>query len=385
MLTWKGITTTRGVGVYDGTVVVGSRDRGEPTTNITWLKSRMTNLGLDLGFFNGKLTSTVEYYRRKRTGLKKDMSGVLVPSEIGYGLPLGNFESDSQFGVDFSAGWNSNIGELKYMISGNFSVSRYKFLDAYGSGTRFFNAWDKYRFAYQDRLTRSNWGRHVIGQFQSQEQINNYPVNIDGRGNITLLPGDLIYEDINKDGKIDGYDERPIGWGIGAQPNINFGFSIGLMYKGIDLRADFSGAAGYTWYQNWEMKWPFQNNGNLNTLFTDRWHREDMWDPNSKWIPGKYPALRYNDGGHSNYNNSNDFFAHNGRYLRSRTTEIGYTLPAKLMERIRINKCRFYVNGYNLLTFSNLNQYRVDPEVTEENGLQYPQNKVVNVGVNLQF
>ncbi|UYQ91748.1 TonB-dependent receptor [Chitinophaga horti] len=372
-----------GIAVLDGNVVVGSRDRGEPTTNITWLRSKMSNVGLDFGFFNGKLNGSAEYYYRKRTGLRAATGNVLVPNELGYGLPESNLESDAQFGADFSLALNNNIGELKYQVAGNFAISRYKFLEPFNE-TRF-NSWDHYRTARTQRLTRSNWGRHVVGQFQSQEQINEHPVNIDGQGNVTLLPGDLIYEDMNKDGKIDGYDERPIGWGIGAQPNINFGFTIGLMYKGADFRADFSGAAGYTWYQNWEMKWPFQNNGNLNTLFTDRWHREDMWDPNSKWIPGKYPALRYNKGGHSNYNNSNDFFAHNARYVRARTIELGYTIPQNILSRVRIEKCRFYVNGYNLFTFSNLNQYRVDPEVTEENGLQYPQNKVVNVGVNLSF
>ncbi len=94
--------------------------------------------------------------------------------------------------------------------------------------------------------------------------------------------------------KIDGYDVRPIGFGYGQQPNINFGFNIALVYKSFDFNADFSGASGYTWFQNWETRWAFQNNGNLNTIFTDRWHRADIFDPNSAWIPGKYPANRYN-------------------------------------------------------------------------------------------
>ncbi len=82
---------------------------------------------------------------------------------------------------------------------------------------------------------------------------------------------------------------------------LNFGFNFALAYRGFDFRADFSGASGYTWFQNSETRWPFQNDGNLNTIFLDRWHRTDMRDPNSAWIAGKYPALRFNNGEHSNY------------------------------------------------------------------------------------
>ena len=62
-----------------------------------------------------------------------------------------------------------------------------------------------------------------------------------------------------------------------------------LHIKDFDFHADFSGAAGYSWYQNWEQRWAFQNNGNLNAIFKDRWHRADIYDLNSAWIPGKYP------------------------------------------------------------------------------------------------
>src|SRR5690606_11017544 len=156
----------------------------------------------------------------------------------------------------------------------------------------------------ENRFAFVNWGYEVVGQFQSFDEINNYPINIDGQGNRTLLPGDLIYKDFNNDGIINGYDERPTGYGGGRQPNINFGLNFALAYKGFDFHADFSGGAGYTWYQNWESRWAFQNDGNLNTISTDRWHRADMYDLNSEWIPGKYPANRFNEGGHRNYNNS---------------------------------------------------------------------------------
>jgi hypothetical protein len=273
---------------------------------------------------------------------------------------------------------------LRFSVSGNLSYSRSKFLASYNPV--FFNSWDQYRNSGEHRLTRINWGYDVIGQFTSQEQINNYPVNIDGQGNRTLLPGDLIYKDVNGDNKIDGYDERPIGYGSDNNPpNINYGISITLQYSNFDFRADFSGAAGYTWFQNYETRWPFQNDGNLNTIFLDRWHRENPFDPKSEWIPGKYPALRFNDGGHSNYNHNSTFWAHNIKYLRARTLELGYSVPTKIISKAKMEKARFYINAYNLFSIDNVKQYNIDPEINDDNGLQFPQNRFLNVGINLSF
>ncbi|HWJ27551.1 MAG TPA: hypothetical protein VNS32_13485, partial [Flavisolibacter sp.] len=179
---------------------------------------------------------------------------------------------------------------------------------------------------------------------------------------------------------------RPIGFGYGNQPNINFGFSLGLAYKGFDFHADFSGASGYTWFQNWETRWPFQNNGNLNTIFLDRWHHTDPFDVNSPWVAGKYPVLRWNPGnGYSDYGNNSTFWQHNITYLRARTIELGYSLSSALIRRIKMQKARFYLNAYNLFSLDNMKQFGLDPEVIDDNGLQFPQNTVVNVGVNLSF
>ena len=73
------------------------------------------------------------------------------------------------------------------------------------------------------------------------------------------------------------------------------------------------------------------------------------------------------------------------KYLRARTLELGYSLPGKLIKKVRMEKARFYINAYNLFTFDNLKDYGVDPEINDENGLQYPQNKFLNIGINLSF
>jgi TonB-linked SusC/RagA family outer membrane protein len=383
-----GYNYNMGTAILDGNAIIVSRDKGIPVTRISWLRSKITNVGLDFTLFNNKLTGTVEYFYRKRTGLLGTRNDVIVPIEIGYSLPQENASSDAQYGQEISLSYNSSIGDVRYNIGGNFSYSRQKNLQSYNP--LFFNSWDQYRNSNENRYAHIDWGYEVTGQFTSQEQINNYKINNDGKGNRTLIPGDLMYKDQNGDGKIDQYDERPLGFGYGTQPNINFGFSIGAAYKGFDFHADFSGGAGYTWFQNWETRWAFQNNGNFNTIFADRWHRADPYDVNSQWIQGKYPANRVNPQfSHSDYElngqRNSSFWLHNVKYLRARTIEIGYTLPPKLLARAKIKRARFYVNGYNLFSFDNLKQYAVDPETTDDNGLQVPQSKVINLGVNLSF
>lgn len=379
-----GYSYNQGTAILDGNAVTVSRDKGIPFSNISWLTSKITDIGLDFSFLNGKLSGTLDYFYRKRDGLLGSKNDVIVPVEIGYSLPLQNINSDAQYGEEMSLSYTGSINKVRFNVGGNISYTRSKTLKTYNP--LYFNSWDQYRSSIENRYARIEWGYTVEGQFNSIEQINNYPVNIDGQGNKTLLPGDLIYKDINGDGKIDDYDVRPIGFGYGQQPNINFGFSIGLVYKNFDFNADFSGASGYTWFQNWEARWAFQNNGNLNTIFTDRYHRADLFDPNSAWIPGKYPANRYNiQFGHSDYDRNSTFWLHNVTQIRARTIQVGYTIPTSILQRVRIQRARIYLNAYNLFSFDNLKEYGIDPEVVDDNALQFPQNKVVNVGINLSL
>ncbi|MDR6943103.1 SusC/RagA family TonB-linked outer membrane protein [Mucilaginibacter pocheonensis] len=383
-----GYNYNQGTAILDGNAVTVSRDKGIPVTRISWLKSKITDVGMDFSLLNNKLTGSFDYFYRKRTGLLGTKNDVIVPIEIGYSLPQENANSDAQYGEEIALNYASKIGNVSFNVGGNFSFSRSKDLMQYNP--LFENSWDQYRNSIQNRYSHIDWGYEVVGQFTSQEQINNYTINNDGKGNRSLLPGDLMYKDQNGDGKIDKYDERPIGFGYGKQPNINFGFTIGAAYKGFDFHADFSGGAGYTWFQNYETRWAFQNNGNLNTIFEDRWHRTDPFNVNSQWVPGKYPANRVNPGfDYSSYSlngqNNSSFWLHSVKYLRARTIELGYSLPSQWLTRVKIKRARFYVNAYNLFSFDNLKSYSVDPEVTDDNGLQFPQSKVLNFGVNLTF
>jgi TonB-linked SusC/RagA family outer membrane protein len=370
--------------IMDGQVVKGSRDRGVPITSISWYTSKIADIGADYSLMNGKLSGSVDYFYRKREGLRGRKYDILVPNEVGYSLPDENVNSDATMGAETSINYDGNVGKLKYSVGGNISVARNKFLSSYKP--RFGNSWDYYRNSGEDRWTGTYWGYEVIGQFESFDQINSWEVNNDGEGNKTMLPGDLIYKDINGDQVINNYDVRPIGYPRDTNPILNFGFTLSGQYKNFDLKMDFSGAAMYSYNQGWEMRWPYQNTGNLlKQFYEDRWHREDPFDLNSKWIPSKYPALRYNTGWHSNYNKNSTFWLTNAHYLRLRTLEVGYSLPQRVITKIGMDKVRFYINTYNLISFDNLKKMGVEPEVMDENGLQYPQNRLVNIGVNLSF
>jgi hypothetical protein len=281
-----GYNYNAGTVILSGTPVVTSRDKGQPITNISWFKSKVTDIGADFSLLGTKLTGSVDYFHRLRTGLRGRKYDILVPSELGYSLPDENVNSDAQSGGEIALQYNNKKGDFSYSIGGNLSYARSKTVETYKP--IFNNSWDNYRNSIENRYTGIFWGYETTGQFKTMEEINAYPVNIDGQGNRTLLPGDLIYKDINGDGKIDQYDVRPIGYTTTGQPTINFGFNVSVGWKGFSLTADFSGGSMYSWNQNWEQRWAYQNEGALNSLLTDRWHRADPFNINSEWIPGRF-------------------------------------------------------------------------------------------------
>lgn len=370
--------------IVDGENIQGSANTGQPIDNLSWYVATIADIGLDFSFGSGKITGAIDYFHRKRTGLRGVRNDIFLPLELGYGLTDENLNSDSNSGAEIAVNWNGKAGDFVFRIGANASYARSRFLQSYNP--TFSSSWDQYRNSREDRYNGIFWGYEIEGQFESFEAINSHPVNIDGQGNKTLLPGDLIYKDVNQDGKIDGYDERPIGYQSGGQPSLNFGLNFNFQYKGFDLTADFSGGGMYSYNQNWEMRWPYQNGGNLlASMYDDRYHREDILDINSPWIAGKNPPLRFNTGGHSNYNRNSTWWLTNVKYLRMRTLEVGYTLPERVLNKWKMSRARVFVSSYNLFALDNVHQFGIDPEVADENGLQYPQNKVVNVGFNVSF
>ena len=379
-----GYSYNTGVGIMSGVTTVAARDRGIAHDRVSWLTAKVTDIGLDFGLLNNKITGTLDYFRRNRDGLPAVKTDVLVPSELGYALPQENLERDAVVGGEGSLVYNGNVRGVRFTIGGNISYARSRFIKPYNP--RYGNSLLQYRESLEDRWSSIFWGYEVVGQFQSREQINNYPVNVDGQGNRTMLPGDLIYKDVNNDGIINSRDERPIGYGTGSTPILSGGLNLTVAYKSFDFAADFSAGSMMAINRQFEQRNAFQNTGNLpRFLFDNRWHLADPLNPDSEWIPGTEIPLRYNDGGHSNLNKNSTWWLLNIKYLRNRTMELGYTLPTALTSRVKIQKLRVFVNTYNLFSIDNARPYGIDPEVTDENGLQYPQTKLVNFGLNLSL
>lgn len=369
-----------GSAFLDGQLITGIAPRGMPVRTLSWIESSIANIGFDFRMWDGKLSGDMDAFYRKRTGLPGSRYDVLIPLEAALDLPPENLGADANMGVEGSLLHRNKLGELSYSVGVNATLARRKNLYTYKP--RFGNSWNHYRTSNEDRWAGMQWGQQVIGRFQSEEQIANYPVDIDGRNNTTVLPGDFIYKDLNEDGLIDDLDERPIGYGHAELPYLMFGLNSNVSYKGIDFSVTLSGGALQSRARVQEMKIPFRAGFNSpDYLLNDRWHREDIFDPESSWVSGTYPALRRSQNAHNNM--GSDFWFRNVKYLRIRNIQIGYTLPNEISSVVGIPKARFYLNGLNLFSFDNVKDIGLDPETDRANGLNYPPMKVINIGANI--
>lgn len=379
-----------GSSIFNGSYTIGLRPRGLPITKLSWVMNRTKNLGIDFGLLKGKISGQIDVFERKRTGLPAGRYDVLLPTEVGYQLPAENLNADATRGIEGIVNYNNKAGEVTYSIGVNGSLARQRSLYTYKP--RFGNSWDEYRNSIEDRWSgvvgggdNNAFGYHVIGRFQSQAEIDNHPVNIDGQGNRTMMPGDFIYEDTNGDGLINDMDRRPIGYPRGGNPFLSFGSMINASWRGFSLAIVWAGASMQSFQRNVELMFPFQNNGNSpHFMLTDRWRREDPYDPNSKWIAGTHPAIRRDNTSHINYQ-LNDFWLTNISYLRLRNLELGYDLPKRWIKKAGMSRARLYVNGTNLFTLDNVKHLEIDPEITSGSGLVYPQQKLYTFGFNVSF
>jgi TonB-linked SusC/RagA family outer membrane protein len=380
--------------VFNGRGVTALRPREQPESEISWLTSTTTNIGIDFGLWEGRLSGTVEAFRRERDGLLARRYDVLVPLEVDVEVGRENLNSDANTGIEGSLEYTDAIGEVQFTVGGNATYSRRRTTDMYKP--RFENSWHEYRTAQEGRWSDVFWGKEVIGQFQSQEEINNYPIEQDGQSNSTLLPGDFKYRDFNGDGIINHYDERPIGYGTDGSPVFSYGLNGNLQWKGVDMNFTFAGATGMSYNRNWEIRYPFQADGNgPGYLYNEAWHRENPFDQSStEWNSGRYPPIRQGvGGGHSSYN-ENSFWVTNINYIRLENVEIGYSIPESATGVIGARDMRIYLRGTNLFSIDNMAKFQLDPESTGRtpwganaggSGLQYPKPQEFTVGMNLSF
>ena len=363
-------------GVTSGMTTVGMANPW-----LTWYESKIMNIGFEASYHRGLISVEFDWFRRNRSGLPATRVGSL-PTIFGESMPQENLNSDINTGFEIVVGHKNRIGNFNYNVSANFSTTRIKY--DYVERAASTNMYDDWRNNTNGRYKDIRWGKKVIGQFTSFEEILNSPVQ-DKDGNRSLMPGDLKFEDYNGDGIIDDNDTQPLGHG--ATPRMYYGLNMSGEYKGFDLTVFFQGAAGHDIYVSGDILDPFiqQGLGNGLAIMTDRWHREDPTDPYSKWIPGYMPAARV--AGVADNRSGNSWSLHNANYLRLKTLELGYTLPKVLTKKAAIDRVRFYINCNNLLTFTKRDglMKNVDPESNSSGIRYYPQMKTYNFGVNVTF
>jgi TonB-linked SusC/RagA family outer membrane protein len=345
--------------------------------NITWYTATMSNIGLDGSLWNDLLYFELDLFRRDRDGLLA-VRNASYPATFGVNLPQENLNEDRTQGYEIVLGHRNKIREVSYSVAVNMSYARTQ--NRYKEETPASSNYDYWRNKNANRYNDVVWGYKTDGQFQSFEEIYSAPV-IDGAGNRTLLPGDLRYVDMNGDGVINTLDQVVIGRGQ-SKPSVYFGADLGLAWKNFDFSILLQGATMYQVFYSDQLSRPFfWGTANPINEFWDRWHREDVFDPNSKWIPGKYPST----GARQNYAVS-DFWLRNATYLRVKNIVLGYSLPKRISNKINIDNLRIFVSGYNVYTWTAGLDF-VDPEYTDDRyySYNYPITMNLNLGVQLNF
>ena len=379
--------TTSGGGWYEFVDGVTLRGIGSPpivNEKLTWMKNNLSNIGVDIGLFNEKIVFVADFYKRVRTGMLGHRN-VVLPNTFGGQFPQENLNSDQVQGFDLSLTHQDRVNnDFSYSISGNFNFNRQK--NRHVEQGQPNSSWEKYRGIQSDRNTGVVWTYNVVGQFQNEEDILNAPIYGGNRGNSWVLPGDWIYEDLNNDGVIDGNDIKPMFHGQHV-PLMNYGLTLAANYRGFDINMLFQGSAKFSKRYTNAYATMFWQNANMPHYFTDRWHKEDLYNPESKWIAGEWPAMRTTNYEGALYWDSNAW-RKDASYLRFKNIEVGYTFNESLLRRIGIQNLRVYANANNLYTWTGKYLKYFDPEVHSgalDTGWVYPISRTISFGFNFVF
>ena len=224
------------------------------------------------------------------------------------------------------------------------------------------------------------------GLFQSQDQIDNHIINQDQNGNTTLIPGDIIYKDLDGDGVTTSNDRDVIGYG--ATPNINFGLDLGLTYKAFSLSALFQGAANVNKNITGAARSPFANSVSVPYAWHNKYNFE--YDADLDANTNSNAKLPQNLSGGINQNNrlTSDFWLLDASYVRLKALNLTYSVPKSILSKIGCSSLDIIASGTNLATWSKMGIFKdqFDPESNfSQGGRQYPTMKTYSLGVNVSF
>ena len=338
--------------------------------DVTWEIAKKTDIGLDFVAFKNKLSFTVDYYHEKRSGIF--MERRFLPLIVGLeSNPWANVGVVKSWGVDGNFEYKQKIKQVNCTLRGNITYCKNSIVDKDEENTIYPYQYEKgYRIGQQRGLV-------ALGLFKDYDDIRNSPKQQFG----TVQPGDIKYKDVNGDGVVNWNDQVAIG--ATSTPSLIYGVGASISWKGFDFNVHFQGAgkstfqiSGKTVYAFSEGRW-----GNILKGMTDgRWISKDISGTEATENPNAtYPRLSY--GGNLNNYRASSFWLRDGRYLRLKNLDIGYTLPKSLLIKLHLTSVRIYVSGQNLYTWSEFKNW--DPELGSGRGEIYPITKSLTAGMQI--
>lgn len=351
--------------------------------NLTWEKAKKYNVGIDAKLLNSRLSLLVDVFYEHRYDILTDLSSperMGLPTIIGQSATYVNSGIVNNKGIEVELGWSDHIGKhFTYYIKPNFTFARnqieYCNEISYVSPNGVDCTW-RYQTGHRVGEQFCYEFDHFVKNQAEADQLNDIGFQTFGK----LVPGDVVYKDLNNDGIIDNYDRKAMGHPL--FPEIQFGLPIGFQYKNFDLSMLLQGSANGSVLLNGAAVWdfPVYNTtaiGKVKKMHINRWTPETA-------ETATYPALHL--GAHSNNKNaSSGLFLYDTQYVRLKNVEIGYSLPKRWLSKANIQNVRIYAQGLNLLTFDNLHDVDIDPETKSGDGSWYPIQRVFNFGINMTF
>jgi TonB-dependent starch-binding outer membrane protein SusC len=323
---------------------------------LKWETSRMTNIGIDLGFLSNKITFTAEYFNTRTTDMILPRP---IPLSYGYDTPpTANVGEVENKGFELQLGYNKSEGDFHYNISGNISFVKNEVLDLGDEGTTISSGdW------YSDNLTQTKVGE-PIGFF------NGYRVyRIMQQGETSTMqpqarPGDILFVDTNGDGVLNNSDKGNIGHFL---PDFSYGINLSANYKGFDASVFLQGVSGNEIYS--VVKYELEG---MSRLFNSGTAVLNRWTPENT----NTNVPRAVSGDPNRNGRASDRFIEDGSYFRIKNLTIGYSVPSSIFSSLTNNtltKLRIYLTTQNLLT---LTKYKsgYDPEIGNRNDISVSNN-----------
>lgn len=357
------------------------------SSTLGWERIRNWNIGLDFGAFDNRLTGSFDYFQR----ITEDMIGPApeLPYIIGLEVPKTNNTDLKTYGFDLVIGWQDKLKNgLGYGVKFVLSDAQTK-ITRYPNPT---NTLDKYKAG---EMMGDIYGYETIGIAKTKEEMDAHLATLPNGGQDALGTnwdaGDIMYKDLNGDGKIDNganqYNDMGDLKKIGNNtPRFQFGLDLNADYKGFDFRAFFQGVMKRDYWQGSAYFWGIGNSGLWHsTGFVEHadYFRNDPEHALGMNLDAYYPRPVFDTGKN---NQTQTRYLQNAAYIRLKNIQLGYTLPATLTQKFYVSKLRFFVSGENLWTGTSLaNMF--DPETiaggSDGNGNAYPLSKTISFGLSV--